>query len=421
VGLDMANVYGQNLRTFLQQLPYRMILTNLNPLTGRRYKEVFLQDNKTDAIDAAAAARFAIVEKPPASPDLDPFHQQLLALVSRYESQTRTTTALINQLHQALSRAWPEFVGLFADLSAATARAVLRKAPTANKAAAARAATLARVRPCPRSRCVGIERARQLIDAGRASTASLSGPDAELIVQDVVAQLDLSIQIRDRLRKRIEALFAERPPNPLMTITGVGPFTAAVLTAKIGHIGRFASADKLVGYFGIYAVIHDSGTRKGQLGMSRKGSDLARKALFMACQSGVQHNPALRKLYRRKLAQGKPKMVALGHCMRKLLHLVYAVWSKDEPFDPQRHVGPSLVAPQKTERREPQSAADAAIGERSSQRSDANEHNTKPSSRQAISTPSLRPGHQPISPQPARDARPPSRGDGRTKKVRQTH
>ena len=420
IGMDMANVYGQNLQAFLQQQSFRMVITELNPLTNRRYKEVFLQDNKSDAIDAAAAARFAIVEKPKASPHLDPFHQRLLAVVSRYESQTRSTTRLVCQLHQALSRAWPEFPSLFQDLRSATARAVLHKAPTAHKAAETPVPRLSSIQPSTRSPRLGAERARQIIASAQASTASLAGPDVEFLVTDLVQQLDQSLESRQQLYAHIEALYAQAQPNQLLSIPGVGAFTAGVLTAKIVSIDRFASPDKLVGYFGVYSVIHESGTRKGQLGMSRKGNDLARKALFMACQSGVQHNPALRRLYHRKLSQGKSKMVALGHCMRKLLHLVYAVWSKNEPFDPTRHARPPRPEPQDPERQAPQdAAADAADDERSSQRSEAAETTNSHASTQPRKRTPNRPAHAPQDPPAPTTPASPSRGGGRTKKVRQ--
>src|SRR6059058_4030410 len=67
--------------------------------------------------------------------------------------------------------------------------------------------------------------------------------------------------------------------------------------------------------------------------MSRKGNDLVRSYLWNAARSAIQHNPAVRALYRRLRAKGKRGDVAMGHCMRKLLHLVYAVWKTDRPFD----------------------------------------------------------------------------------------
>src|SRR5262249_48491921 len=40
---------------------------------------------------------------------------------------------------------------------------------------------------------------------------------------------------------------------------------------------------------------------------------------------------------RRLRAKGKRSDVAMGHCMRKLLHLVFAVWKTNKPFDPHHH------------------------------------------------------------------------------------
>lgn len=54
----------------------------------------------------------------------------------------------------------------------------------------------------------------------------------------------------------------------------------------------------------------------------------------MRC-SAIRHNPAIRALYRRLKAKGKRGDIALGHCMRKLLHLVFAVWKTNRPFNAQ--------------------------------------------------------------------------------------
>jgi hypothetical protein len=68
--------------------------------------------------------------------------------------------------------------------------------------------------------------------------------------------------------------------------------------------------------------------------MSAKGNDLARSYLWNAARAAIRFNPAVAALYRRLKAQGRRGDVALGHCMRKLLHLVFAVWKTNRPFDP---------------------------------------------------------------------------------------
>ena len=68
--------------------------------------------------------------------------------------------------------------------------------------------------------------------------------------------------------------------------------------------------------------------------MSRKERS-ARHHLWNAARSALRHNPAIRALYSRLRAKGKRGDVALGHCMRKLLHLVFAVWKTNRPFHPE--------------------------------------------------------------------------------------
>src|SRR5215468_10147932 len=72
--------------------------------------------------------------------------------------------------------------------------------------------------------------------------------------------------------------------------------------------------------------------------MSKRGNDLVRRYLWMAALSAVQHNPAARALYARVVAKNPDhKSIAVGHVMRKLLHLVFAVWKTKKPFDKQHY------------------------------------------------------------------------------------
>jgi hypothetical protein len=129
----------------------------------------------------------------------------------------------------------------------------------------------------------------------------------------------------------------------VVTIPGIGVATAAALIAQTVDINRFLTPERFVGYFGVFPEENSSGVDKfgnplplGTQRMSRKGNDLVRSYLWNAARAALRHNPAIAALYRRLKAKGQRGDVALGHCMRKLLHLVYAVWKTNRPFDPQR-------------------------------------------------------------------------------------
>jgi len=57
--------------------------------------------------------------------------------------------------------------------------------------------------------------------------------------------------------------------------------------------------------------------------------------LFICTLVASKHNPVIRALYQRLIIAGKPKMVAITACMRKLLTIVNAMlrtnsyWSAD--------------------------------------------------------------------------------------------
>ena len=62
-------------------------------------------------------------------------------------------------------------------------------------------------------------------------------------------------------------------------------------------------------------------------------SDRKMKSLLsMASVSAIQHDGELREYYQRKVAEGKPKMIALNNVRNKLLSRVFAVIKRQTPY-----------------------------------------------------------------------------------------
>ena len=58
----------------------------------------------------------------------------------------------------------------------------------------------------------------------------------------------------------------------------------------------------------------------------------------MRPSSAIRYNPAVRRLFARLVARNpKQKAGAIGHALRKLLHLAFAVWKTDKPFNPDHY------------------------------------------------------------------------------------
>jgi transposase len=337
VRIDAAGQYALNLEQFLRGLDLPMTISIGEPKRNKDYRKAHFPKRTTDDTESQAMARFAVVEQPSATPAPTMPSVVLHEVAGRLQARVKQTTQAINRLHNALARCFPELATLTDDIATGWVLCLLEKYPTAERIATARLTSLEKIPYLP------AERARALHDAAKQSVASVRGPVAEALVTDLVSQLRHCQKAEGSLRKLLTKAFAELPGSAhtqVLTIPGIGQATAAALVAKIVDIDRFATPEQLVGYFGVFPEENRSGVDRwgkplppGTMQMSRKGCDLVRGYLWNATRVAIRHNPAVRALYRRQRAKGKRGDVAFGHCMRKLLHLVFAVWKTDLPFD----------------------------------------------------------------------------------------
>ena len=95
----------------------------------------------------------------------------------------------------------------------------------------------------------------------------------------------------------------------------------------------FRVAEKLVAYVGIDCRVHQSGTSVNGRGfISKKGNRQLRSVLFNAAFVARQANPEFKAYFDKKVREGKHYTSALVAVERKLVHLVYAVWTRGTPL-----------------------------------------------------------------------------------------
>ena len=338
IRLDAAGQYAANLEIFLRALPFPKTITVGDPARNSNYRKAIFPKRKADPAESYCAARFALVEQPRETPATPTAFQSLREIVQRLEGQTRQSTRLTNQLHNVLARVFPELATLITDLQAAWVLQMLNQYPTPAQLARCRLASLTAIPHLSEDKALPIQQAAAV------SVASFSGDAAAALVRQLVAQLRQSTAACSQLKELMSAAYEQLPTNHLDSIPGIGAATAAVLTAKIVGIDRFATPNHLVAYFGLFPEEDSSGADKNGTAkpgrptpMSKKGNDLVRKYLWFAAQTAIVHNPAIKALYRRLRSRGARGDVALGHCMRKLLHLAFAVWKTRKPFDPKHY------------------------------------------------------------------------------------
>jgi len=119
----------------------------------------------------------------------------------------------------------------------------------------------------------------------------------------------------------------------LESIPGVGPITAASFISEVGDINRFKKPEQLVAYAGIDPRVHQSGTSiNGKGYISKRGNKILRTRLFNVASLAVQRDNMFKTFFQKKKDQGKPYRVALVAMMRKMTHVIHAVWTRGTPF-----------------------------------------------------------------------------------------
>lgn len=144
---------------------------------------------------------------------------------------------------------------------------------------------------------------------------------------------------RARLLKAIDDHYGGHPKLKeehylLRTIPAVGTVSAdhllCLLRSRPLHSARQAAA-----LTGLVPVEYTSGSSvRGKPHLSKQGNPRLRQVLYMASVSALRHNPELRAIYDRLVANGKAKMAALGALMRHLVHIAFGILKHQKPYNP---------------------------------------------------------------------------------------
>jgi len=117
-------------------------------------------------------------------------------------------------------------------------------------------------------------------------------------------------------------------------VKGLGIITIATIIAETGGFKLFTSRSQLVSYAGYDVIEKESGTSvKGNPKISKKGNRFIRRALYFPAISTVKHEPQFQQTYERIVVKTTIKKKALVAVQRKLLLLIYALFTKNEAYD----------------------------------------------------------------------------------------
>ena len=134
------------------------------------------------------------------------------------------------------------------------------------------------------------------------------------------------------IEEKIATIAAEdKRVRLLMTMTGVGYFTAMLVMAEVGDVSRFRGDKEFASWMGLVPSVHQSGERTRIGGVSGPGNKRLRWALVESAQAAVRFDPRLGGMYER-VSRRRGKGCAVVAVAHEMARIMYYMLSRGEPY-----------------------------------------------------------------------------------------
>ncbi len=150
-----------------------------------------------------------------------------------------------------------------------------------------------------------------------------------------VKQLQESIiSIDKQLEQTIKEDYEVNRVYKLATsVTGIGLQTAALMILHTNCFTSFDNWRQFACYSGTAPFEHSSGTSiRGKTRLSKVGNMKMKALLSNGASAAIQSDNEFSVYYNRKIADGKPKLVALNGVKNKIISRVFAVVQRGKPY-----------------------------------------------------------------------------------------
>jgi transposase len=358
IAMESTGHYHKILFHAFAEAGFEIVITN--PLQTNCINNLGIRKVKSDKVDARKVALLYRFQELKTTSIPNDTTDCLKSLCRQYYKMTDQLTAYKNKLIGIVDQVMLNFTDVFKDVTSKTALALLEKYPTPTLMLEGKRDEI--ISLISKTSRMGVKRATSKYElliqkAKDFEPLSISSPANISLIQiniNMVRTLEKSISdIEDAIAKLIEDDSNKDMPvlaltlELLCSIPGIGLMTAATILAEVGDFSKFQKPNKLVAFFGIDPSVKQSGKFEGtQNKMSKRGSRFLRKALYISAlanirkkRNGELNNPVLYEYYQKKCVN-KPKMVALGAVMHKLVYIIFTVLRDKKTFElrtPEQH------------------------------------------------------------------------------------
>ena len=172
-----------------------------------------------------------------------------------------------------------------------------------------------------------IARRRQLMGlrTQELNRIKIMGKALETSCKRIIKYLDLEIARMEKgLAKHVKDQSEWTSKQMILkSVPGVGDTLVYTLLADLPELGDL-NKNQVAALVGVAPINKDSGKMRGKRRV-QGGRASVRTVLYMATLSATQCNPVIKSFYKRLVAQGKHKKVAITACMRKFITILNAM------------------------------------------------------------------------------------------------
>lgn len=334
IGMEDTGHYHFSLLKYLLDKGYTVAL--INPITTdlqRRLDGSISKNDKLDTITICNVLASNTRNKPYRISKVNSFAMYEQKQLTRHHHNLKEELNIYtNRLQKCIDIVFPEYNDLFGSFYGIVYMRVLETFGSAHTVAHTDIRSIRKIFEYKgRGRRISLT-AEKLKEAASKSIGIYSTSD-EIQIKHLIKQIELINDQIEEVDKKIEE-FSISNNSPILSIPGISHFSGTSILAEIGDINNFNNFKQIIKYAGVAPIHYESSQfNAAHTKISKKGSKYLRKTLYQIILPVINNNPVFKTYYDNKISQGKSNRCAQGHCVRKLLRLIFHLLKNNTRFD----------------------------------------------------------------------------------------
>lgn len=334
IGMEDTGHYHFALLKYLLDKKYTIAL--INPVTTdltRRANGSVSKNDKLDTLTICDILTSNQINKPYRISKINRFDlYEQRCLTRHHHNLKEELNVYSNRLQKCIDIVFPEYNSLFDSKYGIVYNNILK---TFTSAANIASTDIRNMRKCFEFQGKGMRISLTADKLKKVAKNSIGINSSSEVIQirHLLDQIELINNQLEEIDKKIEE-FSKQANSPITSIPGISHFSGTSILAEIGDINNFSNHSQIIKYAGVAPSTYESGQFKAQhTSITKKGSKYLRKTLYQIILPVIKYNEVFKKYYDLKISQGKSHRCACGHCVRKLLRIIYHLLKTGQTFD----------------------------------------------------------------------------------------